>query len=328
MKKDQDKSYSKALFISIFFHAVIIGGLLIGADFTKSEMKTFGESIDAVVINPDLVREQANRVREQREDAKRQERERLKRVEREAARLELQREKEEEELRQLRKEKLAADKAAREAEISRKKLAEEKRKAEKAAEFAKKKAKEAEAERKRELAAKKKAEEEAKKAKAKRQQELEKQRLAEKAAKQAEIAKKAAELEAAKAQKRKEELQRQQAEQEAALGDLFTGLESETEMRNTARGKQIQNEIQRWASRYVSLIQSNWIVNSSSGDLRCRLRLQLASDGVVYNVETLSGSEVLCRSAKASVFKIDKFPMPSDSEVAEKLRNIDLIFEH
>ena len=265
---------------------------------------------------------------------KKQEDERLQRLETQTKQLEEQRQQEEDRLRQLRKEKLAAEKAAREAEIQRKKVAEKKRQAEEAQRVALEKAKAAEAEEKRKQAEKRRAEERAKAAQAEKEKLLAEKKRAEaeakkakEAAEQARLERLEAERQAREAKRKAEEAKRLKAEQEAALGDLFSGLTDESENRRSARGQQILDESQKWAGRYVNLIQSSWIVDDSLFNLNCRLKLQLAADGLVYNVETISGSEVLCRSAKASVFKIGQFPMPSDPDVANKLRNIHLNFE-
>lgn len=349
MKKDPESGYTLESLISIFLHIALVGGLIIGAEMTRvKQPKLVGQSIEAVVIDPQIVSAQANKIRQQREEAKRQESERLQRIEKKAAQLEQERELEEARLRQLRKEKLEAEKAARAAEVERKKLAAEKRKAEEDARLAREKAKAAEEERKRKLAEKRQAEVAAKKAEearqaaeAERKRQIAETKRAEEAAKQAELKRKRleeqkrkAEEEAKKAEairqeaeRKAEEAKRKKAEHEALLNELFTGLESETEVRSSARGQQVDDEVSRWASRYVSIIQQNWILDENQRNQSCVLNLQLSSDGLVFNVEKLSGSEILCRSAKASVFKISQFPVPSDPDVMDKLRDINLNFE-
>ncbi len=362
MKKKQNNNYTGSTVISVLLHVALIGGLLWGADFTSVTHQPTGQSIEAVVIDPNVVNEQARKIRQQREEAQRQESDRLRRLEQQAELLEKQREQEEKRLRELRAEKLAAEKAARDAEVERKRIAEakqkaadEQRKAEEAARVAQEKAAAAEAERVRRVEEQRKAEQAAKQAEAERQKALAEQRKAEEErqrklaekqraeeeARQAEeerqrklAEKKKAEEEARKAEEaRKEaerkaaEAKRKQAEQEAALNELFSGLESESATRDTARGRYVSDEVSQWSGRFTRMIEQNWIVDSSMAGQKCRLSLRLAPDGLVIDVITLSGDATLCRSAKASVTKIGKFPMPTDSEVVSKLRELNLNFE-
>ncbi len=346
MKKDKDSSYIGASFVSIFLHLVLLGGLLLGVDLVQEKQPSLvsgalGKSIEAIMIDPAIVNAKANQIRQEKEAKKREEAERIARLEQQAALLKEQNAKEAERIRKLREEKQAAEKAAKAAELKRQQLAEQKRQAQIAAEKAqeqkriadakreaaeekRRKAqaelKAAEAEKSRQLAEKKRAEEAAKKAEEERQRLIERKRKAEEEAKKAEAIRQ-------EAKQKAEEAKRQKAEQEALLGELFSGLESESEVRTSARGQQIADEVSQWASRYVNLIQQNWIVDASHGNVTCLLNLQLTSDGLVFNVEKVSGNELLCRSAKASIFKISQFPVPSDPLVMEKLKNINLKFE-
>lgn len=350
MKKDKDSSYIGASFVSIILHLILFGGLLLGIDFVQEKQPSFvsGKSIEAIMIDPAIVNAKANQIRQEKEAQKRQEAARLTRLEQQAALLKKQSAEEAERLRKLRQEKQAAEKAAKAAELKRKQLAEQKRQAQIATEKAQEqkriadakrqaaeekrreaqaKQKAAEAEKRRQIAEKKRAEEAAKKAEEERKRLIERKRKAEEDAKKAEAIRQEAERKAEQAKRKAEEAKRQKAEQEALLGELFSGLESESEVRTSARGQQINDEVSRWASRYVNIIQQNWIVDGSHDNVTCLLNLQLTSDGLVFNVEKVSGSELLCRSAKASIFKISQFPVPSDPLVMEKLKNINLKFE-
>ncbi|MGL5334685.1 MAG: cell envelope integrity protein TolA, partial [Enterovibrio sp.] len=164
------------------------------------------------------------------------------------------------------------------------------------------------------------AQEQAQLAKLEQEKQLEAQRKAQAATREAEEKRKAAELDAAKAQQQK-------AEREAALNDLFSELESETEQLSSARAKHVADEVSQWSSRYVVMIQQKWLIDPSMQGKKCQLSVRLAPDGLVLSVTLLSGDQVLCRSAKASVVNINKFPMPSGPEVVEKLRDIILNFQ-
>lgn len=359
MKKKQNNNYTGSTVISVLLHVALIGGLLWGADFTSVTHQPTGQSIEAVVIDPNVVNEQARKIRQQREEAQRQESDRLRRLEQQAELLEKQREQEEKRLRELRAEKLAAEKAARDAEVERKRIAEakqkaadEQRKAEEAARVAQEKAAAAEAERVRRVEEQRKAEQAAKQAEAERQKALAEQRKAEEErqrklaekqraeeeARQAEeerqrklAEKKKAEEEARKAEEaRKEaerkaaEAKRKQAEQEAALNELFSGLESESATRDTARGRYISDEVSRYGSIYTQMIRQNLLVDNSFLGQECVVKMRLSGTGLLLDVTEVGGNKSLCRATKAAVLKVSSFPMPDDKDVAAQLQSIEL----
>lgn len=345
MKNKQKTSYTGAIVASVLLHALLIGGLLWGADFTKVAHQPSGQSIEAVVIDPNVVNEQARKIRQQRDEAKRQEDDRLRRLEQQAQLLEKQREQEEKRLRELKAEKLAAEKEAREAEAERKRIAEakkkaaeEQRKAEDAARIAKEKAAAAEAERLRRVEEQRKADEAAKKAEEERQRKLAEKKLAEEEARKAEeerqrklAEKKKAEEEARKAEAaRKEaerkaaEARRQQAEQEAALNELFSGLESESATRDTARGRFVNDEVARFGAIYTQMIKQNLLVDDNLRGQECIVKMRISGTGLLLDVSEVGGNPSLCRATKAAVLKVSSFPMPDDKEIAAQLQNIEL----
>ncbi|BDR34779.1 protein TolA [Photobacterium damselae subsp. damselae] len=355
----KNNNYTTSVIISLFLHALLLIALIWGADFAMTESKPAGNAIQAVVVDPALVHQQAQRIREQRQAAQKAEQDRLKRLEQQADALEKQRKAEAERVRKLKEDKLAAEKATREAEAERKAKQEAAEKAEqlrqqKLAEQRKAEAaaKKADAERKVKEAAAAKAEAErkakqeaAEKAEQLRQQKVAEQRKAEEAAKKAEADRKAKEAakkkaeEAAKlaeqkrieAEKQRKESERKAAEakakqqqQEAALDNIFDGLEAETQQRGGAKGQFIADETQRYGAIYKQMIQQNLLTDQSFIGKQCVLSMRLSANGLLLNVDQVSGDNTLCRAAKAAVVKISQFPMPEDPAVIEKLRNIKL----
>ncbi|MGF1699007.1 cell envelope integrity protein TolA [Photobacterium makurazakiensis] len=350
MKKND---YSAAVIISLLMHGLLVAMLLWGSDFVMTKPEPAGNIIKAVVVDPALVNQQAQRIRQQREAAKQAEQDRLKRLEQQAAALEQQRQNEEQRLRQLKADKLKAEKAARDAEEERKRIAvereraaeakrkadNEKRKADEAARVARQQAaaaeaerkakqeaaRQAEAERKKQVeqqrqaeAAKRKAEAEAKRAEEERQAQVAAKKKAEAEARQAEAARKEAE--------RKAEVAREaQRQQEAALNDMFAGLEAETEQRGGARGQFVADETQRYGAIYTQMIQQNLLVERSFIGKECVIRMRLSANGLVLDASEEEGDRNLCRAAKAAVVKVSQFPMPEDPAVIERLRGIRLI---
>lgn len=355
----KNNNYTTSVIISLFLHALLLIALIWGADFAMTESKPAGNAIQAVVVDPALVHQQAQRIRDQRQAAQKAEQDRLKRLEQQADALEKQRKAEAERVRKLKEDKLAAEKATREAEVERKAKQEAAEKAEqlrqqKLAEQRKAEAaaKKADAERKVKEAAAAKAEAErkakqeaAEKAEQLRQQKVAEQRKAEEAAKKAEADRKAKEAakkkaeEAAKlaeqkrieAEKQRKESERKAAEakakqqqQEAALDNIFDGLEAETQQRGGAKGQFIADETQRYGAIYKQMIQQNLLTDQSFIGKQCVLNMRLSANGLLLNVDQVSGDNTLCRAAKAAVVKISQFPMPEDPAVIEKLRNIKL----
>ncbi|WP_340642026.1 cell envelope integrity protein TolA [Photobacterium damselae] len=355
----KNNNYTTSVIISLFLHALLLIALIWGADFAMTESKPAGNAIQAVVVDPALVHQQAQRIRDQRQAAQKAEQDRLKRLEQQADALEKQRKAEAERVRKLKEDKLAAEKATREAEAERKAKQEAAEKAEqlrqqklveqRKAEAA---AKKADAERKVKEAAAAKAEAErkakqeaAEKAEQLRQQKVAEQHKAEEAAKKAEADRKAKEAakkkaeEAAKlaeqkrieAEKQRKESERKAAEakakqqqQEAALDNIFDGLEAETQQRGGAKGQFIADETQRYGAIYKQMIQQNLLTDQSFIGKQCVLSMRLSANGLLLNVDQVSGDNTLCRAAKAAVVKISQFPMPEDPAVIEKLRNIKL----
>ncbi|HIF9468889.1 TPA: cell envelope integrity protein TolA [Photobacterium damselae] len=355
----KNNNYTTSVIISLFLHALLLIALIWGADFAMTESKPAGNAIQAVVVDPALVHQQAQRIRDQRQAAQKAEQDRLKRLEQQADALEKQRKAEAERVRKLKEDKLAAEKATREAEAERKAKQEAAEKAEqlrqqKLAEQRKAEAaaKKADAERKVKEATAAKAEAErkakqeaAEKAEQLRQQKVAEQRKAEEAAKKAEADRKAKEAakkkaeEAAKlaeqkrieAEKQRKESERKAAEakakqqqQEAALDNIFDGLEAETQQRGGAKGQFIADETQRYGAIYKQMIQQNLLTDQSFIGKQCVLSMRLSANGLLLNVDQVSGDNTLCRAAKAAVVKISQFPMPEDPAVIEKLRNIKL----
>lgn len=321
MKKNRNNNYMAATVTSLLLHSALIGALLWGAQVTRTVYQPAGEIIKAVVVDPEAVREQARKIREQRSQVRRKEDERLQRIEQQAERLKKQREQEERRLRELKSQRLVSEKAAREAEKEQKRLTQAKQKAEKSARLAKEAAEKADRQHK--LAQKQRAEFDAKREEKERQRKLAQKKKAKNEARKAEIARKETERKAADLKRQ----QRKEREQEAALDDIFIALESESASRTSAKGQFINDEAKLWAGKFESMIQQNWLIDSSMNGQTCRLKLRLAADGFVIDVSTLSGDSALCRSATASVFKVNKFPMPSDPDVVVKLRDLHLNFE-
>ncbi|KJY83177.1 biopolymer transporter TolR [Vibrio galatheae] len=347
-KKNKKSDYKKPIIISAALHGVLIAALIWGTDFTMSKPEPTGRMVQAVVIDPNLVRQQAQQIRSQREEAAKKEQDRLDKLRRESEQLEKNRKAEEERIRKLKEQQAKEAKAAREAEKQRIAKEKERKAEEQRAREEKQRVAKLEEERKAKEQAIKKAEQE-RLAKEAAIAKAEQERIArEQAAKEAEekarregeaaakaeqdrIAKEKAAQEAAeKARQEKERLERlerERKEQEAALNDIFAGLESEAEANTSARSSHVASETDRYGAIYTQLIQQNLLLEDSFRGKSCRVNLRLiptGSDAIVGNLAVLDGDSRLCAATKRAVAQVNSFPLPKDPDVVNKLKDINL----
>lgn len=346
--KSKNNDYKKPIAISAALHALLFAALIWGTDFTMSKPEPVGRMVQAVVIDPNLVRQQAQQIRSQREEAAKKEQDRLDKLRRESEQLEKNRKAEEERIRKLKEQQVKEAKAAREAEKQRaakekERKAEEKRAREEKQRVAKleeqRKAKEqaikqAEQQRLAKEAAIAKAEKERlerEKAAKEAQERAKREREAAEKAEQQRIAKEKAAKEAAeKARKEKERLKQIEDErklQEAALNDIFAGLETEAEANTSARSSFVASEADRYGAIYQQLIQKNLLLEDSFRGKSCRVNLRLiptGADAIVGNLSVLGGDSRLCAATKRAVAQVNSFPLPKDPDVINKIKNINL----
>ncbi|EJK2116066.1 cell envelope integrity protein TolA [Vibrio navarrensis] len=347
-KKNKKNDFVVPIVVSLLLHVALVVALLWSTDFNMPKPQASGQMVQAVVIDPKLVQQQANEIRQQREKAAKKEQERLDKLRREAEQLEKNRKAEEEQLRKLKEQQVRDAKAAREAEESRKKREQEQKVAEEKVRQEKDRAAKLEAERKVKEEAIKKAEQErvAKEAAAAK---AEQERLAnEKAAREAEekarrereaaekaeqerIAKQKAAAEAAeKARKEKarlQQLEKERKEKEAALNDIFSGLETEASHNNAAKSQFVTDEKNRYGQIYQQLIQQKLIKDEYLLGKSCRVNITLIPTGVdaiVSSVSVLEGDSRVCTAAKSAIAQVGNFPMPEDEAVRKELRTINL----
>lgn len=347
-KKNQTKEYSKPIMISVGLHALLVVALLWGTDLTMSKPEPTGQMVQAVVIDPKLVQQQAKEIRQQREKAAKKEQERLDKLRREAEQLEKNRKAEEEQIRKLKEQQAKDAQAAREAEAERKKKEQERKAEEERVRKEQERAAKLEQERKVKEEAVRKAEQE-RLAKEAAIAKAEQERVArEKAAKEAEekakrereaaqkaeqerIAKEKAAKEAAererKAREAAEKAERERKQQEAALDDIFAGLEDEASQNSAARNQFINDELSRMSSIYTQSIQQKLIKDDYLLGKECRVNIKLiptGSDMMVTGVTVLGGDARVCAAAKRAIAQVGTFPKSSEAAVNEKLKDINL----
>ncbi|WGV99347.1 cell envelope integrity protein TolA [Vibrio sp. YMD68] len=347
MKETNSKNsnYRNPIVISLAMHIVLIVALLWGSDFSMSEPEASGQMVQAVVIDPNLVKQQAQKIRSQREAAAKKEQTRLDKLKRESEQLEKNRKAEEDRIRKLKEQQVAEAKATREAEKKRAAVEKERKAEEARVKKEKEKAKQLEADRKLKEAEIKRAEEE-RVAKQAAVAKAEQERIAqEKAAKEAKEAaeraekariaeEKAAKESAEKARQEKlrlEQLEKERKEQEAALNDIFAGMETENERNSSAQSKFAQSEAARYGNMYKQMIEQNLLIEDSFKGKSCRVNLRLIPAGdnaLLGRLSIVKGDERLCAATKRAVAKVNSFPLPVDQpSVVERLKDINLTVE-
>ncbi len=156
---------------------------------------------------------------------------------------------------------------------------------------------------------------------------------AEKAEKERIVQEKSAKEAAEKASKEKqrlERLERERKEQEAAMNNIFAGLESETEQNSAAREQFVDSELARYAAIYTQRIKENLLVEDYFQGKSCRVNLRLIPTGagaIVGSISVLDGDSRVCSATKRAVAQVQSFPLPTDSDVVNRLKNINLTVE-
>lgn len=160
---------------------------------------------------------------------------------------------------------------------------------------------------------------------AKARKEAEKAAALKKAEQEAQAERRAAEKQAV-IKKRLAELAKQQ--QKAAEQLMARQLAAEEKsLQSAAISQQVQCELDKFKSLIEQAIGQHWIVpDSSQQDIQCKLLIRLAPGGVVLNVSLVksSGDPALDRSAIAAVHKASPLPVPKDTNLFDKFRELSL----
>lgn len=122
------------------------------------------------------------------------------------------------------------------------------------------------------------------------------------------------EREAAEAQAEFERQMREQAERERAE-------------RERARQRRVLSEVERYQVLIRQTIQRNWLTDPSMRGKSCELRISIARDGFVTNVQIVNGDRAVCESARAAVLRAGSLPVSEDADVYREMSNILLRVE-
>lgn len=123
---------------------------------------------------------------------------------------------------------------------------------------------------------------------------------------------------------RQDKLEQERATQDKAMQEQ---MQLEQADRNERRQRQILSELQIANSKIKARIEQNLIQTGSIVGKSCRLRLRIASNGLVLDAVG-TGDESLCLALRTAALKAGTLPMPSDKDVNEKLRDTTLVYEN
>lgn len=284
-------SYSKSFLLSLFFHGLILGFLVIELSLnafkpsmpktTLSAKKKEKPSINAYSVDANALNQEINQIIEERKAQENAKIAKQKSYERNIERLK------QETLRQKRDLKLASQQRAKEEEKKRLSLKKQQQELQKVKE--------------RQQALKDKLDAAEKKLKDKKSQLAKLKSDAKKRAEKRKAAK-------AKALKIAEENQR------------LAELKAEEE-------KRVQTEVDKYKSLIITAISQNWIVPESANlSLSCKFQIMLSTSGEVLSVSLVksSGDKLLDRSAQLAIYKASPLPVPQDTKVFSIFKILNL----
>ena len=288
---------SRSFLLSLSLHIVIGVVLFFSFDFTSKPItppKPMVNIVNATAVDKSQVDQELKRLKEKEEKKKQDELKRKKELDRKEAELKKKLDAEKNKANEIKKKKEAERQKAEQQKIRLKKLEVEKKKKE-----AEKKRKEKEA------AEKKKREEERKK------KEAEKKRLAEEKKKKEEE------------KKRKEKEEAERKAREAALQE-----ELEAELRAEQERKDL-TEIQKYQIRIARAIENKFNRLGLEEGLSCVILIRMIEGGKVVEASIVksSGNELFDERAHKAVFTASPLPVPDETRLFEKMRNIRFTFE-
>lgn len=207
-------------------------------------------------------------------------------------------------------------------------LAQNKREKEQAEAAAKRKRDQEAANKRKEIQRKKEEREKAEKAKRKKAADAKKQKE-EQVRKERELQEKARLAQEKAEQERIEKAKQDKLAKERAAQDKAMQQQMAVEQaeRNERRQRQILSELQIATGKIKARIEQNLITTGSVAGRSCRLKMRIASNGLVLEAVG-TGDDSLCLSLRSAALRAGTLPMPADKDVNKKLRDVTLVWEN
>lgn len=140
---------------------------------------------------------------------------------------------------------------------------------------------------------------------------------------QARLAKEKAEKERIE-KARQDKLAEERAVQDRAMQEQMALEQAE---RNERRQRQILSELEIAISKVRARIEQNLITTGSVAGKSCRLKMRIASNGLVLDAVG-TGDDSLCLTLRSAALRAGTLPMPADKDVNAKLRDVTLVWEN
>lgn len=302
---------SLPVIISIVLHVVLV--IILGYNALLNDSDNSGsingQSIDAIMVDPAVITQQYQREQQHQASQQQVEKQRQQQIAQQAKELQEKQVEEQKRLKEVEKERLKA--------VEQQKQAEEQTRQAK---------QELEEQQKQALLAKQKAEQEAEKQK----QQAADKAAAEKAAADKAAAEKAAADKAAADKAAKQKAAAEKAKNDKAINDLLGGLTSSgspgTPSTAQTRKGVSDGELDKYKSLVLNAISNKFInPNKLYSGRNCVLKIQIAPDGLLLNVISVSGDDILCREA-VSATKLAVIPRPSNT-IYQEVREMTLDFQ-
>lgn len=123
---------------------------------------------------------------------------------------------------------------------------------------------------------------------------------------------------------KQDKLAKERAAQDKAMQQQLAAEQAE---RNERRQRQILSELQIATGKIKARIEQNLITTGSVAGRSCRLKMRIASNGLVLEAVG-TGDDSLCLSLRSAALRAGTLPMPADKDVNEKLRDVTLVWEN
>ncbi len=135
-------------------------------------------------------------------------------------------------------------------------------------------------------------------------------------------------LKALQAKAKQQQATAHTAQQKKDADDLLQQqLQAEQQQLSQSRQQYVNSVLDKYKALILNAIAQHWIVPGSvNKDLTCTILVTLAPDGNVLNahISSSSGQPALDRSAVAAVYKASPLPVPSNPELFNYFKSINL----
>jgi colicin import membrane protein len=121
-------------------------------------------------------------------------------------------------------------------------------------------------------------------------------------------------------QKKQAEIERQRQREKVAK-------QKEEQLADEKKRQQTLNQVDKYKTLIINAISQNWIIPPNTNkNLSCKFEIMLSINGEVLSVKLIKGSgdPLLDRSAQSAIYKASPLPVPSDKEIFQLFKTVQL----